>query len=31
MKPEDFEGREPRFILEDFFEGQDQSLGHVPR
>jgi hypothetical protein len=27
MKPEDFEGREPRFILEDFFEGKTKAWG----
>lgn len=27
MKPEDFEGREPRFVLEDFFEGKTKAWG----
>ncbi len=27
MKPEDFEGREPRFVLEDYFEGKTKAWG----
>ncbi|MBT5242340.1 MAG: DUF3833 domain-containing protein [Rhodospirillaceae bacterium] len=27
MKPEDFEGKEPRFVLEDFFEGKTKAWG----
>ena len=27
MKPEDFEGQEPRFVLEDYFEGKTKAWG----
>lgn len=27
MKPEDFNGREPRFVLEDYFEGKTKAWG----
>ncbi len=27
MKPEDFEGREPRFVLESYFDGQTKAWG----
>lgn len=27
MKPEDFQGREPRFVLEDYFEGKTKAWG----
>jgi len=27
MKPEDFEGREPRFVLEEYFAGKTKAWG----